>query len=216
MKQAQRFKKGDKVAFNGTIDEAYMDEFKVGGYYIVHNYYTPATSVIHKGKLSINVEDLNGQHMVYMLEDNFDLVVETIDTSGRGLKEGDPLKFVDKFHEFGSDQFNKYEVYTFDTYYNEFHDEINIKVKNSKGKSMLFMDVANFERLEMSPVGENDSQVKSDKLLVSLTVADKDGNETTLKRSKCRHYYITKPKTGQARVTKTELKAYLTQLIEQL
>ena len=209
-----KFKKGDKVVFNGSISEMFYRDFVVGKEYEVLRYYD-------RGELVVKNPDEPGAQMVYMKEDNFEL---STGVHKNQHKLGDRVVITARDGLLGS---HMYEIGT------------EVIITDTALARRGTLDGVSTEYYDTVPVGggtgwyihdgecelvtpelakdENDYQLETGRFkLKTATVLGKGGERVTIKRSKCRHYYLKSDSIKQKRITKAEAAELLTEVVNSI
>ena len=183
-----KFNKGDKVVWKGRTSEMFDEDMVVGKTYTV---------VEDHNEDSVKVKESNGHQKCFMLESNFDLL-------GLKYNNGDTVVVTENLH--GS-SFKVTPVVCILSRKSTF-DYYATSIDNPSDRWYVSDDHIE-DYIEPVIADENDSQMEVGKVWLQVaTFQDSKGNEITIKRSPCRHYYISRD-DKQVRSNIAEIKELL-------
>ena len=165
-----KFNKGDQVIWNGRTSELFDEDMTVGETYTV---------VEDHNEDSIRIKDSDGHQKCFMLKSNFDL-------SGLKYNNGDTVVVTKNLR--GS-RFKVTPVVCILSRKTTY-DYLATSIDNPSDNWYVADDSLE-DYTKPIVADENDSQLEVGKVWLQVaTFQDSKGNEITVKRSPCRHYYI--------------------------
>ena len=210
-----KLKAGDKVVFNGSHEEMFYNDFEIGRVYVVFKHYGDDEVVVRN-------PDYEDALMVYMKEDNFTLATDYVHeneyklgdtvviTARDGLLGAHDYKIGQKVIITGTDYKRRGLL---DGIATEYYD-----TKPVDGGHGWYIHDGECELAEDEATeDENDYQLESGRFrLKTATFLGKGGERVTIKRSKCRHYYLKSDSIKQKRITKAEAAELLTEVVNSI